>query len=91
MFTTFYCELRRKLLAVHLLLRPSLPWTGRACLDNIAFVVAQGFGPALVALLISALGRQAAFTLSVAGWLPCGALIGTNRSPRFFAETLCKC
>jgi hypothetical protein len=36
----------------------------------------QGFGPALVAVLITALGRQAAFTLSVAGWLPCGALIG---------------
>ncbi len=51
-------------------------------------VVAQGFGPALVALLISALGRQAAFTLSVAGWLPCGALIGTDRNPRIWVVSV---
>ena len=36
----------------------------------------KGFGPALVALLITALGRQLAFSQSVAGWLPCGILIG---------------
>ena len=39
----------------------------------------KGFGPALVAVLITALGRQAAFNLSVLGWLPCGILIGARR------------
>ena len=61
--------------AVHLSLQPTLLST--CAVDEAPPFASQGFGPALVALLISALGRQAAFTLSVAGWLPCGALIGT--------------
>lgn len=35
----------------------------------------KGLGPALVSALISALGRQSAFNLAIAGWLPCGALL----------------
>lgn len=35
----------------------------------------KGMGPALVAVLITALGRQLAFSLSIAGWIPCGMLI----------------
>ncbi len=35
----------------------------------------KGVGPALVAVLITALGRQLAFSLSIAGWVPCGMLI----------------
>ncbi|KAL3148730.1 hypothetical protein ABBQ38_014141 [Trebouxia sp. C0009 RCD-2024] len=35
----------------------------------------KGLGPALVAALISALGRRSAFNLAIAGWLPCGALL----------------
>ena len=35
----------------------------------------KGVGPALVAVLITALGRQLAFSLSIAGWVPCGLLI----------------
>lgn len=35
----------------------------------------KGLGPALVAALISALGRQSAFNVAIAGWLPCGALL----------------
>jgi len=35
----------------------------------------KGVGPALVAVLITALGRQLAFSLSIAGWIPCGMLI----------------
>lgn len=35
----------------------------------------KGLGPAIVALLITALGRQLAFSLSIAGWIPCGLCI----------------
>ena len=32
-------------------------------------------GPALVAVLITHLGRTAAFNYSAAGWIPCGLLL----------------
>jgi len=35
----------------------------------------KGLGPAVVAVLITGLGRQFAFSLSVAGWIPCGLMI----------------
>lgn len=35
----------------------------------------KGLGPALVAAIISTVGRTAAFNISTAGWLPCGALL----------------
>ena len=35
----------------------------------------KGVGPAIVAVLITALGRQLAFSLSILGWVPCGLLI----------------
>jgi hypothetical protein len=40
----------------------------------------KGVGPALVAVLITALGRQLAFSLSIAGWIPCGLLIRASCS-----------
>ena len=39
----------------------------------------KGLGPALVAALISSVGRTAAFNISTAGWVPCGLLLsGTS-------------
>ncbi len=35
----------------------------------------RGAGPGLVALLITWMGRQAAFSLSILGWIPCGLCI----------------
>jgi predicted MFS family arabinose efflux permease len=35
----------------------------------------KGLGPALVAVLISSVGRTAAFNISTAGWIPCGLLL----------------
>lgn len=35
----------------------------------------KGLGPALVALLISSMGRTSAFNISAAGWIPCGLLL----------------
>ncbi|GAB4817048.1 hypothetical protein N2152v2_004094 [Parachlorella kessleri] len=35
----------------------------------------KGMGPALVAVLITHLGRTAAFNYSAAGWIPCGLLL----------------
>ena len=35
----------------------------------------KGLGPALVAALISRLGRSQAFNISAAGWIPCGLLL----------------
>jgi len=43
----------------------------QATLDDIG----KGLGPALVASLISWLGRAAAFNVAVCGWFPCGLLI----------------
>lgn len=39
-------------------------------------------GPALVAVLISHLGRTAAFNYSAAGWIPCGLLLLATGEPR---------
>lgn len=36
----------------------------------------KSFGPAILALLITIVGRQQAFSIAVMGWLPCGILIG---------------
>ena len=36
---------------------------------------AAGAGPVLVAAIISNLGREAAFNISTAGWIPCGLLL----------------
>lgn len=38
-------------------------------------LVHVGLGPALVALLISSMGRASAFNISAAGWIPCGLLL----------------
>lgn len=35
----------------------------------------KGLGPAIVALMISGLGRQSAFFWATAGWIPCGILL----------------
>ena len=35
----------------------------------------KGLGPALVAALISSVGRTTAFNISTAGWIPCGLLL----------------
>lgn len=37
--------------------------------------ISPGLGPALVALLISSVGRTAAFNWATAAWVPCGALL----------------
>jgi hypothetical protein len=37
--------------------------------------VGKGLGPFIVALFISAVGRQAAFNMAVAGWVPCALLM----------------
>ena len=35
----------------------------------------KGLGPAIVALMISGLGRQSAFFWATMGWIPCGMLL----------------
>lgn len=45
-------------------------------LHVVADDLGKGLGPGAVAVLISALGRKQAFSLAVAGWLPCGLLLG---------------
>jgi predicted MFS family arabinose efflux permease len=35
----------------------------------------KGLGPAVVAIMISTLGRESAFFWATAGWIPCGALL----------------
>jgi predicted MFS family arabinose efflux permease len=35
----------------------------------------KGLGPAIVASMISGLGREAAFSWATAGWVPCGAML----------------
>jgi len=35
----------------------------------------KGLGPAIVAIIISHVGRTAAFNISIAGWVPCGLLL----------------
>lgn len=35
----------------------------------------KGLGPAVVAMMISTLGRESAFFWATAGWIPCGALL----------------
>ena len=35
----------------------------------------KGLGPALVAVLISSVGRETAFNIATAGWVPCGILV----------------
>ena len=37
--------------------------------------VGKGLGPGAVAVLISRMGRQTAFNVSIFGWLPCGGLL----------------
>lgn len=44
--------------------------------------IPAGMGPALVAVLISHLGRTAAFNYSAAGWIPCGLLLLATGEPR---------
>lgn len=48
----------------------------------------KGVGPALVAVLITALGRQLAFSLSITGWIPCGLLIREWRLHTYLALKL---
>lgn len=35
----------------------------------------KGLGPALVAAIVSGVGRETAFNISAAGWIPCGMLL----------------
>eukprot|EP00892_Ulva_mutabilis_P007444 jgi/Ulvmu1/5071/UM021_0088.1 len=43
----------------------------QATLDDLG----KGLGPALVAVLISWMGRKAAFNVAICGWLPCGLML----------------
>lgn len=43
----------------------------QATLDDLG----KGLGPALVAVLITWMGRTAAFNVAVCGWLPCGLML----------------
>jgi hypothetical protein len=44
-----------------------------ATLDDLG----KGLAPAMIALLITMMGRNLSFSLSVLGWLPCSMLLGT--------------
>ncbi|CAG9464093.1 unnamed protein product [Pedinophyceae sp. YPF-701] len=44
-------------------------------LQSTADDVGKGFGPAMVAVLVSGLGRRAAFNFAVLGWVPCGLMM----------------
>jgi hypothetical protein len=44
-------------------------------LQSVTDDLGRGLGPVIVAGFISALGRQGAFNLSVAGWVPCGLML----------------
>uniref|UniRef100_A0A383W382 Major facilitator superfamily (MFS) profile domain-containing protein n=1 Tax=Tetradesmus obliquus TaxID=3088 RepID=A0A383W382_TETOB len=44
-------------------------------LQSVTDDLGRGLGPVIVAGFISAMGRQGAFNLSVAGWVPCGLML----------------
>ncbi|KAG2490341.1 hypothetical protein HYH03_011288 [Edaphochlamys debaryana] len=46
-------------------------------LQSMTDDLGKGLGPALVAALIHAMGRQDAFNVATAGWVPCGFLLAS--------------